>query len=407
MKPAKTIAPVCTVASTLLLAGAIIAPADDWPQWRGPKRNGISAEKGWLVQWPAQGPKQLWTANLGVGWSSFSVADGRVFTMGNESEVDKVYCFDAATGKPLWTHSYDCSSKDPNGYPGTRCTPTVDGDLVYTVSRQGNFFCLDAKTGAVKWSKDFRRDFGSKPPTWGFAGSPLIENDWVLYEVGAKGASVVAFDKKSGEVAWKAGDEEPAYSSFIAFNLDGERCFPQFSRDQIIGRRMKDGHELWRQPWKTSYGVNAATPVIEGDMLFLSSGYNFGCALFKMTKDSVIEVWRNKAMRNHVNSCIYRDGHLYGFDESKLKCLDFKTGAEKWAVDKYGKGSLILAGDKFIIFSGSGRLATADLTPEGCNEISGYQAVKDKDTWAPPVLANDRLYARSRNQMVCLDVSGK
>ena len=407
MKPANTILPIFNVVSSLTLIAAVAAQADDWPQWRGPARTGISAEKGWQTQWPADGPKQVWTASLGVGWSSFSVANGRVFTMGNENEVDKVYCFDALTGKPLWTHSYDCSSKDPNGYPGTRCTPTVDGDLIYTVSRQGHFFCLVAKTGAVKWSKDFKKDFGSKPPTWGFSGSPLIEKDWVLYEVGASNASVVAFDKKTGDVVWKAGDDEPGYSSFLAFNLGGETCFPQFSKDQIIGRRMKDGKELWRHPWKTSYGVNAATPVIDGDTMFVSSGYNFGCALLQMSGDSVKEVWRNKAMRNHVNSCILLDGYLYGFDESKLKCIELKSGEEKWAVDQYGKGSLTLAGDTFIIYSGGGRLATAKLTPDGCKEISGFQALKDKDTWAAPVLANGKLYVRTRNQMACLDVSGK
>jgi outer membrane protein assembly factor BamB len=407
MKPATALRSVCTLVSVISLAASFSAPAEDWPQWRGPNRTGISTETGWQTQWPAEGPKQVWTASLGVGWSSFSVADGRVFTMGNENEVDKVYCFDAATGKPLWTHSYDCSSKDPNGYPGTRCTPTVDGALVYTVSRQGNIFCLDAKTGAVKWSKDFKKDFGSKPPTWGFSGSPLIEKDWVLFEVGGKGASVVAFDKKTGEVVWKNGDDEPAYSSFIAFNLGGERCFPQFSKDQIIGRRMKDGQELWRQPWKTSYGVNSATPIIDGDAMFISSGYGFGCALLKMSKDSATEVWRNKAMRNHVNSCVLLDGHLYGFDDSKLKCIELKTGTEKWVQEQYGKGSLMLAGGKFIIYSGSGKLASAELTPEGCKEISGFQVLKDKDTWAPPVLANGKIFVRSRNQMVCLDVSGK
>ena len=161
---------------------ALTAPAEDWPQWRGPGRDGISNEKEWLASWPSTGPKKLWESNIGIGYSSVSVGKGHLYTMGNVAEVDHVYCFDAETGKTVWKHEYPCSSKDPNGYPGTRCTPTLDGDRVYTVSRQGNFFCLDTSSGAVKWSKDFKTDFEAKVPQWGFSGSPLLEKDWVLAE---------------------------------------------------------------------------------------------------------------------------------------------------------------------------------------------------------------------------------
>ena len=174
---------ICLAALLALIPSAL---ADDWPQWRGPNRDGISKESGWLANWPAEGPKKLWEASVGVGYSSFSVSKGKLYTMGNVAENDIVSCFDAGTGKLEWKHEYPCLSKDPNGYHGTRCTPTVDGGLVYTLSRQGNFFCLDAATGKVKWSKDFRKDFGSESPRWGFAGSPLIEKDWVLAEVGGE-----------------------------------------------------------------------------------------------------------------------------------------------------------------------------------------------------------------------------
>jgi outer membrane protein assembly factor BamB len=198
--------------------------AGDWPQWRGPNRDGISKEAGWLAKWPAEGPKKLWEAGVGVGYSSMSVSQGRVFTMGNVADTDAVSCFDAESGKLLWKHEYPCAAKDPNGFHGTRCTPTVDGNRVYSLSRHGHFFCLDAATGKVIWSKDFKKDFGGVEPKWGFSGSPLIEKDWVLTEVSAKGASVVAFNKLTGAVVWKNGDDRAGYASLIAFDHGGERC---------------------------------------------------------------------------------------------------------------------------------------------------------------------------------------
>jgi outer membrane protein assembly factor BamB len=393
--------------AALAAAGSLKLSANDWPRWRGPLGTGISAETGWRVQWPTEGPKVLWKAGLGVGWSSMSVSQGRVFTMGNTEDVDTVFCFDAATGKSVWKHTYPCTAKDPNGYPGPRCTPTVDGKRVYTLSRNGHFFCLDFDSGKVVWSKDFAKDYGAKPPTWGYAGSPLIEGDWVITEVGGAGSSLVAFNKTDGKEIWKAGDDGVAYSSIVAFDAKGQRCLAVFCAPAIVGRSAKDGQELWRYPWKTSYDVNAATPIVQDGKVFVSSGYGKGCVLLDIAGGAAKPVWEHKKMRNHVGSCILRDGHLYGFDENQLKCLEWATGNEKWAERTYGKGALTLAGDRFILFSDRGRVATAELTPAGCKEIAGFQVLEGKDTWAVPVLANGLLYCRAGNDLACLDVKGK
>jgi outer membrane protein assembly factor BamB len=385
----------------------ITARADDWPQWRGPNRDGISKETGWLVKWPAEGPAKLWEASIGIGYSSFSVSKGRVYTMGNVAEKDNVYCLDAETGKLKWKYEYPCESRDPNGYHGTRCTPTVDGDYVYTLSRQGHFFCLDTATGQPVWAKDFKKDFGGKPPQWGFAGSPLIEKNWVLSEAGGPGASVVAFIKTTGELVWKNGSDGAGYGSLFAYDNGGERCFAQFPKDNLVGRRMKNGSEMWRLPWKTSYGVNATTPIIQGDEMFISTGYGYGCALLKVSPTGVQEIWRNKNMRNHVNSCVLVNGFLYGYDEGELKCLDWKTGEVKWATGKYGKGSLICVGGKLVLYGQTGKLGLAEPNPESFQEICSFQALPGKDTWANPVLANGRLYVRSLDKMVALDVKAK
>lgn len=394
--------------AALALAGlATTVWAADWPRWRGPHFDGISPETGWLTRWPAEGPKQLWKADVGLGYSSFSVSGGRLYTMGNTEETDSIYCLDAATGKTVWTHSYPCSAKDPNGYLGPRCTPTVSGDRVYAVSRAGHFFCLNAVTGQVIWSKEFPKDYGAKVPTWGYAGSPLIEGNWVICEVGGAGSSVVAFDQKTGQEVWKAGDDPIGYSSIVPFDHQGQRCLAVFSAAGIVGRRARDGQELWRHPWKTSWDVNAATPIVADGKVFISSGYNKGCALLDFSAGTPTVVWEHRKMRNHVASCVLWNGHLYGFDENQLKCLAWADGAEKWADRSYGKGSLMLAGNHFIVYSDKGRVGVVEPSTEGLKEVAGFQVLGGKDTWAVPVLANGRLYCRSQKDLVCLDVTGQ
>lgn len=382
------------------------AIADDWPQWRGPNRDGISLEKGWKAQWTAEGPKQLWKVNVGIGYSSMSVANGRIFTMGNVSEVDHVYCLDANTGKEIWKHSYPCSSKDPNGYPGPRCTPTVDGKFVYSVSRDGQLFCLNFDDGKVVWKKDYKSDYGAKVPQWGFSTSPLVEGNMLIIETGAPGASVIALDKVTGKELWKIGDDKVGYSSPVAFTAGKERDLAIFSANGIVGRNAKDGRELWRYDWKTSYDVNAATPIVSGTKVFISSGYNTGCALIDFSSKPRV-VWQNKNMRNHVNSCVLYAGHLYGFDEKDLKCVDFESGKVKWSEGSFGKGSLIVADGKLLIYSDNGRLATAEATPGGYKEISTAQVLGGKSTWSLPTLANGKIFCRSSENLIALDVAGK
>jgi outer membrane protein assembly factor BamB len=396
-----------TAVLAAVLGLQLCARADDWARWRGPNLNGISKETGWLQKWPADGPAKLWDGTCGIGYSSFAVAKGRLYTMGNVQEQDSVFCLDAETGKLKWSYEYPCPSKDPNGYHGTRCTPTVEDDRVYTVSRQGQLFCIDNTTGTVKWAKDFKKDFGGGVPQWGFSCSPLIEKNWLLVEAGGPGASVVALDKLTGDTIWKNGSDAAGYSSLIAFDLGAERCFAQFSKDHIIGRRMNNGSEMWRLSWKTSYGVNATTPIIQGDEMFISTGYGFGCALLKMTPTGVTEVWRNKSMKNHVNSCVLVGGFLYGYDDGNLKCLDWKTGETKWQTGEYGKGAVIVADGKLILYGQTGKLGLAEVTPTAFKPSSSFQALPGKDTWANPVLANGRLYVRSLEKMAAFDVKGK
>ncbi len=386
------------------LAWGSSAIAGDWPRWRGAAFDGISTESNWLKDWPASGPPRLWEASVGIGYSSVSVSDGKLYTMGNTEDVDSVYCLDAMTGKEIWRHEYPAKAKDPNGYHGTRVTPTVAGDHVYSLSRHGDLFCLNAATGKVAWSKKFQRDYGAEAPRWGFSGSPLVEGELLITEVGGDGRSVVAFDKATGREQWRAGNDSAAYSSIIPYERDGKRALAVFTAAGIVGRRVHDGGELWRYDWKTRYDVNAATPIVADGRVFVSSGYGKGCGLIDFEPGLPKAVWENKNMRNHVGTCILWNGHLYGFDERELKCLDLASGEEKWSERKYGKGSLLRAGDSWIVYSDRGYVAVANISPSGCQETAGFQVLKGKDTWAAPVLANGLLYCRSLADLVCLDL---
>lgn len=399
-------------AAGLLLGAPAIATAQavenfDWPQWRGPRRDGTSREKGFVTEWPKEGPRRLWAARVGTGLSSVSVAGGRLYTMGNTADVDHVMCLDVANGKLAWDYKYPCPAADPNGYPGPRCTPTVDGGLVFTISRVGHLLCLNAATGALVWSRHLVNDFGGFLPTWGYSGSPLVEGEMLIVETGSAGRAVVALEKRTGRVVWANGNYLAAYSSPVAFDLARDRAVAVFSAVGLTGRAVSNGRILWHQPWTTSYNVNAATPIVFDDKIFISSGYGTGCALLQVTASSVRSVWSSKNMRNHMNSCVLWQGHLYGFDESQLRCMDVITGAVKWSTPAYGKGSLMLADGRLLLYGERGRLGLVDATPAGFKETAGAQVIGGNSTWAPPVLSNGRIYCRSLADLICLDVSGK
>ncbi len=398
---------ICSFVACLLAASASGQDSFDWPQWRGPKRNGVSAEKDFLTTWPKNGPQRVWSAKVGVGFSSMSVVGGRLYTMGNVSDVDHVMCLDTANGKLVWDYKYPCTAADPNGYPGPRCTPTVDGNLVFTVSRNGHLLCLSAANGALVWSKRIVDDFAGFIPVWGFAGSPLIEGELLILETGAANRSVVALEKKTGRVVWANGNLAAGYASPIAFDLARDRAVAVFSAGGLTGRAASNGRILWHHNWRTTYDVNAATPIIFEDKIFISSGYGSGCALLQMSANGIQQVWSNKNMRNQMNACVLWQSHLYGFDEGQLRCMDVITGAVKWSTPAYGKGSLMIADGRLILYGERGRLGLAEALPTGFRELAAAQVLGGNSTWAAPVLSNGRIYCRSAADLVCLDVSAR
>lgn len=394
-------------ALTLAFAISVIphfSTAADWYRWRGPDQNGISQETDWQASWPAAGPKIVWKTSVGIGFSSFAVANGRVYTMGNARDTDTVWCLDATSGDVIWKHSYACKL-DPNLYEGgPNATPTVDGNRVYTLSKEGHFICLNSANGEVVWSKHLANEFSLKKPDWGFSGSPLVLGDLVILNAGEAG---IAFNKASGEKVWGSEAGPGGYSTPLPFQLNGQQALALFSEKDLIALNPADGKELWRFPWKTRYGVNAAEPIVAGDRMFISSGYNQGSALLQVSGDEAKAVWQNKNMRNQLNSSVVWESNIYGVDDKELRCMDLATGAVRWSDNASGKGSLLLANGKLIVLSEKGELMVADASPSAFKLISRAQILGGR-CWTVPVLSNSRLYARNaKGDVVCLDLSAK
>jgi outer membrane protein assembly factor BamB len=398
------------VAVALIAAlGCTAARAEDWPRWRGPQLTGISQEKGWLDQWPKEGPPVVWKASVGVGFSAVAVAQGRLYTMGHHEGKDTVFCLDAVTGKPIWSHSYDAALGDLNFEGGPTATPTVHDGAVYTLSRWGDLFCFDAVKGQVRWSRNLVKEDNARTPTWGFSGSPLIHENLLLLNVGKAG---LALEKETGKRVWSSDDEEAGYSTPIPFQRGKEWFAVVSSGAGFTAVNAATGKALWEYRWLTRYGVNSADPILAGEQIFISSGYNKGCALLKTGAGEPKEIWRNKNMRNQFNSSVLIDGFLYGVDgdtttATSLRCVEFKTGEVRWSKDGLGSGSVMAADGKLIVLSDEGELLVGPASSKGFTP-SARAKVLDGKCWTVPVLANGRIYCRNAaGDLVCLDVRGK
>lgn len=410
MAPAKTITGVMVKFGLGICMASLAhcgkAVAADWPNWRGPNRNGVSNETGWSATWPADGPRLLWKASIGTGFASMAVSNSRVYAMGNINDNDILYCFDAGTGNEIWKKSYPCPLFKKQHEGGPAATPTVHGDFVYTFSKNGDAICFKVDTGQIVWHRKLAKELGVKHPTWYFSSSPLVMDNLVILNAGTAG---IALDKSNGNLVWQNGSGPCGYASAVPFTVGGQKCVAIFASTELFGVVAATGKVIWRLKWKTSWEINAADPIVLGDTMFISSGYNKGCALLKIEKDKVTEIWRNRNMRNHCNSCVLWKGHIYGFDGQfggggKLTCIDYNTGQRKWAQGGLGTGSLMVAEGKLIVLGERGKLVIARASPEKYEQLASAQVLTGK-CWTVPVLANGRIYARNAaGDLVCIDV---
>jgi outer membrane protein assembly factor BamB len=397
---ATIVALLCTAAAGVAFAEEK-APSTDWPHWRGPRYDGTSAETEWKKVWPRGGPKVLWRANVKTGFSGLAVVGDRVYTVGNSDDQDHIYCFSVLTGRLVWKYSY-VAPRDPKYYEGgPSCTPTVDGKHLYVFGKRGQLLCLKAEDATLVWRKNVQKEHGAAMPTWGFASSPLVQGDRLFLNAGTSG---MAFDKKTGRLLWQNGKDKAGYATPVPFTLEGQPRLAIFGGKALYVVDPADGRVLGEQKWKTRYDVNAADPIVIGTRAFIASGYGRGCALVELAGKKPKILWEGKQMRNHFNSCVLHEGHLYGFDDTTLKCLDAATGREVWRKRGLGKGSLMLAAGQLIVLGDSGKLLVAPASPKGFAPTGEAKALGGR-CWTPPVLANGRIYCRgARGDLVCLDV---
>ncbi|MHC5182336.1 MAG: PQQ-binding-like beta-propeller repeat protein [Planctomycetota bacterium] len=413
----------------LLLTSVLFA--DEWPQWRGPGRNGRWQEEGVIQNFNGTPIPVLWRVPISGGYNSPTVASNRVYVMDrikDPNQFERVHCFDATTGKEIWSYRYPCRYKV--GYPaGPRASVTIDGGYAYSLGTMGHFHCFDAKNGDIIWSKDLRADYVIKIPTWGIAGSPLVEDNRVIVQIAGKdGACIVAFDKQTGEEIWRALDDEVNYSSPIAIDQADKRVILVWTANRIAGLDAETGKVLWQQPFSAEMGI--ATPVLYNDYLFVSSFFD-GSLLLKLNKQkmSADVVWQrkgeNERLTDSLHSCISTpvilDDYIYGVDSyGELRCLELLTGNRLWenhdAVphNRWANIHMVQHDDNIWMFNESGELIISKFKPDGYHEISRTKIIEPTGRelaqrggvcWAHPAFAYKNIYVRNDEELMCLSLS--
>ena len=403
-----------TLLITLSVASGAIrsAPRDDWPQWRGPRRDGVSTETGLLKEWPAGGPRLAWrVAGAGDGYSSFSVAGGRLFTLGARGGTEYVLAIDAASGKKLWEVANGRRFSNDRG-DGPRITPTVDGDRVYVFGSSGDMTVLDAASGKVFWTQNLLQKYGGSNINWGLSESPLVLNDRILVTPGGRGASIVALRKTDGSLIWKSQSDEPGYSSAVLHPVGSVQQAIVFTAERALGIDVTDGRLLWSYNRVANRTANIATPIARANRVFLSSDYGTGAALLALSADGngvkASEVYFSNEMRNHHASSVLVGDYLYGFSSSILTAMHFDTGKVAWRDRSVGKGSLVFADQRLYLFSENGTVGLAVANSGEYVERGRFQLkTGNLPTWSHPVVSGGKLFLRDQDSLYAYDVAAK
>ena len=380
---------------------------DDWPQWRGPNRDGRSGERGLLKDWPAGGPPVAWRGSgAGEGYSSFAVANNRLYTLGARSGREYVIAFDVASGKKLW-ETENGSRFDNDRGSGPRATPTVDGDRVYAFGASGDLSALDASSGKRVWHVNVLSKFGGSNIQWGLSESPLVLADRILINAGGP---IVALKKTDGSQIWKADGRDPAgYSSAVLHELGGIREAIFFTHERVTGIDVESGRRLWSYEAVANDIANIATPIVRENRVFVSSDYGTGAALLELTSAGggirAKQVYFTRDMRNHHASSVLVGDHLYGFSSAILTAMDFNTGQVAWRDRSVGKGSLVYADDRLYLFSEGGTVGLAEANPSGYREHGRFQLrAGNLPTWSHPVVSGGKLFLRDQDAVYAYDV---
>ena len=442
------------MALAALLLTASVAGADDWPQWLGPRRDGVWRETGIIEQIPSNGLKVRWRTPVAQGYAGPAVADGRVYVIDfalppgvapekdgfnprRKSGKERVLCLDEKTGKVEWTHEYDCTYDI--GYPGgPRATPTVSGGKVYTLGAMGDLCCLDARKGTLLWSKNFMKDYGAPKQIWGFAAAPLVDGEKLICLVGGPDSTAVAFHKDTGKEIWRSlKDGEHGYCPPVIIEASGKRQLIIWTPAAVNSLDPESGKVYWSQPFRLKAGLSIPTPRQFGDLLLVSSFYN-GSMMLKLDPDKpgAKVLWKSQVASENpdrtdtLNSIIptpyIKDGYIYGVcSYGELRCLEAETGKRLWMTRqpttgealRWGNAFLIPNGDRFFLFNEKGELIIAKLTPKGYEEISRTKVLEPTNAmatprgrmvvWMHPAFANKCMYARNDKEIVCVSLAAE
>jgi outer membrane protein assembly factor BamB len=401
------------LAASAVLAGAAARlpaqPAAEWFQWRGPNRDGIAAETGLLKAWPKGGPPLVWQASgAGTGYSSFSSSGGRLYTLGARDQVEYVMAFDRGTGRKLWEARNGRRFSNEQG-DGPRSTPTVDGDQIFVFGASGDLSCFDAATGRQVWTVNVTQTFGGSVPYWGYSESPLVIEDRLLVNAGGRRASIVAVSKTNGQTLWQQHGDDAGYSSPMLLRTGSLSQAVFFTAERALAVDPRDGRLLWSYNKVANSTANIATPIVRGTRVFLSSDYGTGAALLEVKAAgniaSASEIYFTRDMRNHHSTSVLVGDHLYGFSSSILTSLQFDTGATAWRDRSVGKGSLIFADQRLYLYSEDGVAGLAEASPAGYREHGRFQInTGSAPTWSHPIVTGGLLILRDQDRIYAYDV---
>lgn len=412
--------PLALLATLLTVAAA----PGDWPTWRGANRDGHSTETGLLKEWPKDGPPLVWKATgLADGFASVTVSAGRIFTTGHTNFVtgdqtnrkELVLALDVRDGRILWSTAVgDFPAR--LDHPGSRVTPTVDGDVLFTVSAIGDFACIETATGKIRWTKQLKQELGGTQPGWGYSESPLVDGNLVVCTPGGARGAILAFNKSNGEIAWRSTDfkDGAQYAGLVPATIGGVKQYIQMTGRSVVGVAAADGKLLWKAD-RSGPTAAVPSPIYADNQLYATSGYGVGCNGYSITKDSagfkVEPLWANKAIGNHHGGVIKVGDYVYGLaDNQKLVCQDFKTGDEKWADRCVGKGAVAFVdGMLYCRSEGKGEVALVEASPDGYREKGRFMPPdrSRRQAWAHPVVAGGKLYLRDMDVLLCYDVKAK
>ena len=403
---------VAWAVAVALAATVVTQAANDWPQYLGPSRNGVYAGPALADAWGANGPKAVWRKQVGQGFAGPAVVGNRVILfhrVGNEEVLESL---DAATGDSVWRYAYPTRYRDDFGFDeGPRAVPVVADGVIYTFGAEGQLHAVDLAKGTRLWSEDTMKRFGVPKGFFGAAGSPLVEGGRVIANVGGDKAGIVAFEAKTGKVLWSATDDDASYSSGVAATIGGHRLGVFLTRDSLLGLDPASGMVQFQRRWRAriAASVNAATPIIVGDEIFVSAQYGPGAGVLRVNGSQLTDVWTSDdVLSNHYATSVFYNGYLYGFHGRQefgpsFRAVEFETGTVKWSQEQFRAGSVLLAGDRLLITREGGELILASASPQAFKPIARAQILQGV-VRPYPALADGLLYVRNENTLVCLDL---